>query len=749
MLVAVVLSFVGALEPVAAQQDEASSSNKKQLSELCYSAIDSAIVYYMNNNLRGSERWSNMAMRAVCDSTTYFTSHSINIALKAQMGISFEGRELLESALTYFDHAEELQKKRGAYIAQTVLAYLDMLECRQRAVQLFRKAGEMAQNAGDEIITLYCSYMQAESFIRSDMYSNAAQKAREVAIRSDQMNVKDIYFFSMVQLFRIYSLLCSNDMADSYMRDIDRVGYYRTKPHLEVFYLQSKVDYLIQQKRFEEAMGLSVQLLNLSELISAPAKLWKCYIQRAKLMALVGNVQESELYLNKCKEISYASHEFKQSDRYSDDFIPLIKAMNCVTLKHYEQAKSILESMSVPQGMMRRFDFVELYYDCYEGVYVGLKQYNKACEVINKRVLTADTIATTHTKIRQDDLSSIFQTDTTILRQKSLLYESGANVMVVSNRLVLLTIVAVFLIVVIVIISFMVARRRHKADEQLNISIQKQLQEEVSRHTETLRKQNEQISQKNTDIIRSQNYAKRIQQGLLPTREKLQDDGWFSHAFIIYRPYEITSGDFYWYTKLGNRIIICSADGSGHGIPGAMMSMVGLTLVNEVVRRFGDRLTAGELLEKMHEQLKRMMPTLHARDGIDMTVCVYNTDTMMLNVSSASQSLVVVKGGEAIVIHGTKRHIGEDVEQFALRAFSDREVQMDKGDVLYLYTDGLTSLINGETMQKLKLSGLLEIIKTTMTMNPVDRQNNIRQQLNMWKGSSVQADDILLMVITV
>ncbi|MCQ2201542.1 MAG: SpoIIE family protein phosphatase [Bacteroidales bacterium] len=711
------------------------------VTDWCYSMLDSATFAWMLRDVRAAEYWTSQAAKAIQDSATYHVYSITQDLISMAKGVRPSSNQNILNAISYLEKVDNPRAKRGLIMAYNAAGQYEMSFGRARAVQMFVKMADVAQSSGYRRMLTFSLYCQSEAYLRANMYNQAVQKAREVLQRD---GTELLNFISGLQMVKIYSIHKANEMAETYLRRIEKDAFYEESYNLKSKYYLEKIDHLMCERKFDEAKFYSDLLVELRQLVSTPLMDWMCAVQRAKLLSLLGMVDESDEWIRRSDEVLSVSEWFVSDGRYSRSALLLAKANNELLRGKLKEAKAILDAIPTPSSLMHQSDFADPYFVCYERLYIASKQYQLAADNLNYHNMLRDTLANMHTKAREDDFVSIFQTDPTIIKQKTEMSRKAKDARLLQSQYTMLVFFTLFLALVLLIVLGVRRRRLQKADEALAMSLQKKLQEEVNAQTIELRKRNDLISLRNIEILNSQTYAKRIQQGLLPSQEKLLRPGWFSGAFIILKPFEIISGDFYWYSKIDSRIIICMGDGVGNGIPGAMMSMVGLALINDVVHRNGSTASASFMLSKINERIVEMMPNLNKHNDINMTVIVYDTEAGLFNASSANQSILYTQGGKVYPVFSTRK---EDSEERVF--YEDSYAQLYKGDSIYIYTDGLTSMINGQTMQMLKMSGLSDIISNTIGMGIEESQTYIRQQLNAWKGTGVQTDDILLMGLTI
>jgi ligand-binding sensor domain-containing protein/serine phosphatase RsbU (regulator of sigma subunit) len=294
-------------------------------------------------------------------------------------------------------------------------------------------------------------------------------------------------------------------------------------------------------------------------------------------------------------------------------------------------------------------------------------------------------------------------------------------------------------------IVVLIIRQRDKAQKK----IQEYLEKELEARTSVVMKQKGEIELQNIEITDSINYAKRIQTSILPDINKLKDT--FKDAFILFHPRDIVSGDFYWFDKLDeDKFILVCADSTGHGVPGAFMSMIGSTLLQDIVTR--KRITRpSEILSLLDKQifstLNQNVELGVSNDGMDMVVCEFSISTRHIRFASAMRPVILVLDGESFYIKGNRSSVGGEsvIEKF----FDDQEYYLKEGDTVYLFSDGLPDQFGGPDGKKLKIARLKKMIELISKL-PMDEQKEAMSKFYFdWKGTYDQVDDVLLMGVKV
>lgn len=307
--------------------------------------------------------------------------------------------------------------------------------------------------------------------------------------------------------------------------------------------------------------------------------------------------------------------------------------------------------------------------------------------------------------------------------------------------LVIISIFAIFLI------------RANRIRRRNNIKLAQQNEEIIKKGNE-LNEAMKKIEHQNQSITQSINYAKGIQQALLRKREALND--YIQDAFIFFNPRDIVSGDFYWFNEVctnaektldeanpdEKRFVITAVDCTGHGVPGAFMSMIGFNLLNEITNN--GTYHANEILEKLHigvQNTLKQKETMN-QDGMDMALCVFDKNTNTLEFAGAKNPVVYIKGEELDVIKGDTDGIGGKEENVK---FTSHTITIDQPTWFYIFSDGYVDQFGGELGRKFMISNFKKFL-LKIHNEPAEKQCELlKQNLLEWRGTKYnQLDDIMV-----
>lgn len=299
------------------------------------------------------------------------------------------------------------------------------------------------------------------------------------------------------------------------------------------------------------------------------------------------------------------------------------------------------------------------------------------------------------------------------------------------------------LLLVVLVISYIKYRERKQR------ALQEYLENELEKRTREVVAQKEELEIKNRDITDSINYAQRIQQSILPSINTINEN--FSGAFVYYQPRDIVSGDFYWYDRVNkDKFLIVCADSTGHGVPGAFMSMIGTTLIKDICLR-QDVDSPSDVLKSLDKELQSTLnqniDAERAHDGMDIIVCEIDVNTHYMRFASAMRPLILYKDKELQYVKGTKASIGGDPKEE--KKFENVGFQLNKGDIIYMFSDGYPDQFGGPRGKKFKMDRVKNMLADVCEESMEIQQNHVDATFGKWRGNLQQVDDVLFMGVRI
>lgn len=461
-------------------------------------------------------------------------------------------------------------------------------------------------------------------------------------------------------------------------------------------------------------------------------------------------------YLNAMRYQLEALHVSRQTNSKLEEAQALIGLANTYTeqgekdkaLALFKQAEQITKEVGA------RIERKETYKGI-ASIYALKRDYQNAFRYQLMESNLKDTTNSVTSQIEINKLQTKYEIES--IQKENEILKRDAKLREAKSRLQLVVIFFLFLgvvsISVFLILLFRANAQKKKANEELN-----QANGNLTTALDTVSAQKKQIEIDHEVITGSIRYARYIQRSVLPKSEQLASS--LGDHFIIFKPKEIVSGDFYWVCENGKNIIIVAADCTGHGVPGAFMSMLGITLLNEIVKK--DSVTnPGIILDRLRaeviESLKQNGINGEAKDGMDISLCCIDFENMKLQYAGAINPLYLIRetGNERIgVVHdeSTEENMMIEIKgdpmpigiNDDMNSFTFHEINICKGDRYYLSSDGFHDQFGGPNRKKFSYKQFREQLIKTRSEIMCDQKSMLEQVFDEWKGDNDQTDDILV-----
>lgn len=289
---------------------------------------------------------------------------------------------------------------------------------------------------------------------------------------------------------------------------------------------------------------------------------------------------------------------------------------------------------------------------------------------------------------------------------------------------------------------------REKAQERVILQLQEneRLKDKVNRELEEkVVERTKELNEKNKNIIDSINYAQRIQHAILPKEDVLAEV--LKDYLLVYKPKDIVSGDFYWARQKGDLLFVSAVDCTGHGVPGAIMSIMAHNLLNYAVDEM-DLTDPGKILEamdqKLHERIQLDPDSFDDQFGMDLSLCVLNKNNNILSYAGAFNSVYIINSGEIMEITANRYPVGHYFFEPDNKVFDSQSVQLQPESRVFLFSDGFADQFGGPLNEKFMTPNFKELLSTTSSMTLKDQTLEINEAFEKWKGDNHQLDDVLV-----
>jgi serine phosphatase RsbU (regulator of sigma subunit) len=267
--------------------------------------------------------------------------------------------------------------------------------------------------------------------------------------------------------------------------------------------------------------------------------------------------------------------------------------------------------------------------------------------------------------------------------------------------------------------------------------------EEVVRQKEEVERQGRKMVDLYKNVTDSIRYAKRLQESILPPDRRIRE--LLPDSFVYYRPKDIVSGDFYWVERAGEKVVFAAVDCTGHGVPGAFMSLIGHNALNQSVKERG-RTRPSDILADLNRMaynaLHKDRDLSMVRDGMDLALCTYDKANGVLEYAGANSPLYLLRAGAVLQYAPDKVAIGSS--ELPAGSFTDHRIELQKGDVVYLFSDGYADQFGGPQGKKFMYRRFRELLQEIYQQPMEEQRAALVDAFTRWRGGHEQVDDILV-----
>jgi len=601
--------------------------------------------------------------------------------------------------------------------------------------------GNIYQQKGDyrKSIDYYLEALKISE--KNNKKEDAADAYNNIGALNEKLLVYDNALKSYQKALILYIELNNKDKMANALNNIGQVLY---KKKMYVKALEYHQQALESRKKYGSKKGIASSNLNIGEIYLKLKKYDKAINHFNESLKLFTEIDAKPGLIDTYNALGNYFKEIKKYDK---------------AIENYRKAIALAKSIDYKPALEENYKHISI-------VYAQRKNFSKAYEyrLLYEAVKDSLTSEKNNNNIIELQMQYEFEKELKEHELQQEIKQIKTREALKKQKIISASLIAG--LVLLIIIAFIIYRalRIKKADNQLLREQKNEInqkneelklyQEELISQKEYLQKQKEQIEQ-NLDKISKQNqkitdsihYAVRIQKALLPEKNKF--DQLFKDYFIFNLPKDIVSGDFYWLKESRNKIYLAVADGTGHGVPGAFMSLIGISFLNEIIKNKNEY-TAAEILNELRISLKNVLNGQNDQsktgDGIDIALCVIDKYEKKIHYAGAYNPLVIIKQEgnekELIEIKADKMPIGKYYKE--KNSFTNHLIDYSEKDQFYLFTDGYTDQFGGVRGKKFLLNNLKNLFLKICTF-PMEKQKyELQKNLNNWKEDFDQVDDILI-----
>lgn len=529
--------------------------------------------------------------------------------------------------------------------------------------------------------------------------------------------------------------------------------YAQKKFDLSLYYFQKSLE---NQLKLNNVLGIIHAYNNIAIMYDEKKDLKKAleyYNKSMELAEKTGNISDEITCLNNIGQLYITQKEYGKAEEClrlslklnqgEVDSVKLVSPLINMGYLHkeqkqydsalffYEKGIACAEAMGLKVSLKESYSHIAT-------VYALKKDFEQAYnyELLYDQV--KDTLFNEESNKQLQELQTKYDTDkkeqTIVLLEKDKTIQTN-----IRNSIIGISVLG-FLLTLVLLFAF---RNKKRANVLLG-----QQKIEILNKNQDLHSKNNLIEHQKKEITDSIEYAKTIQHAMLPTEGEILEI--FPESFVLFLPKDIVSGDFYWFKKSNDKCFVAAVDCTGHGVPGAFMSMIGNDKLNFAVQekkwvRPADILA--ELNKGVKAALKQNNTDSKSRDGMDIALCSFDFTNKKVQYSGANRVLYKISGAELTEYAPTKSAIGGLTEENF--EFKNNEIDYLKGDVFYLFTDGYADQFGGETGKKLMTKNFKKLLISVAEMPVEEQKQEIRKTFEAWKGNFEQIDDVLVIGVRV
>ena len=519
---------------------------------------------------------------------------------------------------------------------------------------------------------------------------------------------------------RLYTEL-KNELASSYL--LSAIGnIYEGNNAIKNDNIQenSALQYYLKSLEIRQRLGNQAEIASslnetsrIYESIGETAKVKELRKKGLELAEQSGSIYDIVYFCNLIGQDFLKSGNFNEAIRYQ------LRAYKIISL---ENNLNYLIMSEVARALANTYDKLK----DYKKSVIYYKIYISCNDTLVRRVNSVNLNLLKNTILVEEEKQNILIKDAEIEKQKAIV----SSQILLRNTLIIGFIVLIFLLIFIVIVF----RKTSLKNTEIQINNKKI---EIAYKI---------INEKTIAITDSIHYALRIQNATLPNLNDIFSE--LENSFVLYKPKDIVSGDFYWFNKKRNLVFIAAMDCTGHGVPGAFMSIIGSERLNDAVQNEDN---PGKILSHLNVGIKT---SLHQsenlefiRDGMDIALCSIDLNTKILNYAGANRPIWIIRKNALVidVIKGTKNAIGGLTE--SLQYFETHTIQLNEGDAIYIFTDGYADQDGGEKGKKLMTKKFREVLLEIKEASMNEQRAYLSSYFEKWKGDKEQLDDVLVIGI--
>lgn len=706
---------------------------------------DSALVDILNCESRMAETWIDKMMTAATDSDMVYISRCLRSCVKASNGDN-SGKPDIVKSVNHFTYRKDNTAQVGLAVSYCALGYFDYESTSAPNDIHFKKAERIAKEIGNQRIEALAIAFRTQMYIRSLRYIEALYCARALQSLSAGAGFDDLELIARLDMLRIYSDVRMESAVTLAANVIKANTLFNADPVYSATFSKLMAIECIRSGNFSKANVHSWNAFRVANQYGfSNIERWSRTFIRAVTLYHAGHISEAKALSDSCQKYSYLVSSRTLTPFESSYSLAFLRAQIAQAMGNTAAVKNYLDHADIPKEIMQSYDFVSQYYALVEQNAVGLGDYRTA----RAAVISADSVnkheQLVNMRILCKDIWISTQEDTLVMnRRRTVLaaQDKAENRQIYVDALVLISLA---LALTSIVYGAVRLRRKERLAHESDLQFNEQLAAEIDNSTKMIEDQNALISKRNLDLAASRTYTKRMQRGIWPNPEKLTSMG-MPFSFVLRGTTEAISSCFYWYRRVGDTIIVCCADaGFGNSVPGAMLSVVGLTTFNGAVSKLSEPKSAADLLHLVDANFSACLPDKEWRGGISTSVAIVDMANRTVDVACASANALVITKGVASSVSDSFGKVGRFSDSD--HVVKDHKFNYAKGDSVFLFTKSFVDVTN-VSGEHLGTDRLKAIFKRSVKLPPTLYHDAIMNEIMSWRSSRPLNDDVLLVGFT-
>jgi len=577
-------------------------------------------------------------------------------------------------------------------------------------------------------------------------YTEAITYALESLKLSEALKNNERISSSLINAANIYKAMNSDSLAlDFYFQALDKIPEDRrdylssTFNNIGIIY-ENQNRLRLAKQNYEKALVISIEEGDEQKMMAKYINLGSVSVKQKQYMEAIN-------YYTNALNIAVKRDDKKRIAQIN---------INIAELNIYQKrANMAIRELVKADQIAKEFGFREIQKQVYHKLSEAYKikgNFETSLDYYEKYASTKDSLLNDDTQKAFADMQTKYDTEKK-QQENNLLKKENALQELKSKRDDLIKIVfavgSIFLLAFLIFAfrQIRIIRKKNYLLAERNYEIQFQ-KEEIEMQRDEIGRQRDIVVKQKEEITDSIYYARRIQKAVLPHDTYVESV--VPEHFVLFRPRDIVSGDFYWIRKIGNKLITIAADCTGHGVPGAFMSMLGVSFLNEIITQ-AHIPDAHVILNKLRNSVKTTLDQTgkadEAKDGMDIALTIIDFDAMELQYAGAYNPLYFYRDGELIEKKADKMPIGIYIKE--KDSFTKHAIPIQKGDTFYIFSDGYVDQFGGEKKRKFMAKPFKKMLGEIQDKSMNEQKEILHKTLENWRGPNDQVDDIIVVGVRI